>query len=143
MEITYIYGVYLHIQKRACRPPCRTRALPTASAPYRCRPLHSQSTKIVGIFHKWRRSHKTKSCLVRLLSNTSLFFLPKNHFFTLFSRRKFLFSLLQTKKINPERPTTLQQPWTNWFAPTMWTLVKVKTDLDDFLGPKSLSTTWT
>ena len=38
--------------------------------------------------------------------------------------------------------TTLQKPWTNWLAPTMWTLANVKTDLDDFLGPKMTPTTW-
>ena len=39
-------------------------------------------------------------------------------------------------------PTILQKPWTNWLAPTMWTLASVKTDLDDFLGPKMTPTTW-
>ena len=34
-------------------------------------------------------------------------------------------------------PTILQKPWTNWLAPTMWTLARVKTDLDAFLGPKN------
>ena len=38
-------------------------------------------------------------------------------------------------------PTTLQRPWTYWLAPTMWTLARVKTDLDDFLGPKMTPTT--
>ena len=37
-------------------------------------------------------------------------------------------------------PKTLQKPWTNWLAPTMWTLASVKTDLDDFLGPKRIPT---
>ena len=32
--------------------------------------------------------------------------------------------------------------WTNWLAPTMWTLASVKTDLDYFLGPKMTPTTW-
>ena len=39
-------------------------------------------------------------------------------------------------------PTTQQKPWTNWLAPTMWTLARVKTDLDAFLGPKETPTTW-
>ena len=38
--------------------------------------------------------------------------------------------------------TTLQQPWTNWPAPAMWILVIAMTDLDEFLGPKFLLTTW-
>ena len=38
--------------------------------------------------------------------------------------------------------TTLQKPWTNWLAPTMWILAIVKTDLDDFHGPKMTPTTW-
>ena len=67
----------------------------------------------------------------------------QNLYFTLFSRIKLFFSLLQTTKLNLKRPTTLQKPWTNWLAPTMWTLVNVKTDLDEFSGPKTLSTTWT
>ena len=39
-------------------------------------------------------------------------------------------------------PTTLQKPWTNWLAPTMWTLARVKTYLDAFLGPKMTPTIW-
>ena len=38
--------------------------------------------------------------------------------------------------------TTLLLPWTNWLAPTMWTLASVKTDLDKFLGPKMSPATW-
>ena len=72
------------------------------------------------------------------------FVFSKNHF-TLFSRLKmfFFFSLFQTIKLNLKWPTTLQQPWKNWLAPTRWTLVNVKTDSDEFLGPKILSTTCT
>ena len=39
-------------------------------------------------------------------------------------------------------PKILQKPWTNWLAPTMWTLARVKTDLDAFLGPKMTPTIW-
>ena len=39
-------------------------------------------------------------------------------------------------------PTTLHKPWTNWLAPTMCTLARVKTDLDAFLVPKKTPTTW-
>ena len=39
-------------------------------------------------------------------------------------------------------PRTLQKPRTNWLAPTMWILARVKTDLDAFLGPKMIPTTW-
>ena len=39
-------------------------------------------------------------------------------------------------------PSTLQKPWKNWLAPTVWTLARVKTDLAAFLGPKMTPTTW-
>ena len=39
-------------------------------------------------------------------------------------------------------PKILQKPWKNWLEPTMWTLARVKTDLDAFLGPKTTPTTW-
>ena len=55
----------------------------------------------------------------------------------------FSFSLLQTTKLNLKGLTTLHQPCTNWLAPTMWILVDAKIDLDEVLGPKTLSTTWT
>ena len=56
--------------------------------------------------------------------NTNLF-ISRKPYFTLFSKIKlfFFFSLLQTSKLNLKSITTLQQPWTNWLAPTMWTLV--------------------
>ena len=125
MEITYIYGNVLRLR------------LPTAVAP-----LHSQSFEMVGIFHKWKICHKRKSYLITLTINTNLF-ISKNHYFTLFSTIKLSFLLLQTTKLNLEWLTTLQKPWTNWLAPTMWTLVNAKTDLNEFFGPKILSTTWT
>ena len=66
MEITYIYGNYLHVWKFACRPSTVA-------------PLRSQSTKIVGIFRNWKSSHKRKSCLVKYFTiNTSLFFAKKS-----------------------------------------------------------------
>ena len=105
-------------------------------------PLHSQSTEMVGIFHKWKSFHKRKSCLIRLTIITNLF-ISKNHYFSLFARINLFFSLLQTTKLNLKWLTTLQHPGKNWLAPTMWTLVNAKTDLDEFLGPKILSTTWT
>ena len=127
MEITYKYGNVLRVR------------LLTAVAP-----LHSQSTEKVGRFHKWKSYHKRKSCLIRLTINTNLF-ISKNHFFTLFSRIKLFlfFSLLQTTNLNLKWLPTLQQLWTNWLALTMYTLVTSKTDLDEFLGPKILSTTRT
>ena len=125
MEITYIYGNVLRLR------------LPTTVAH-----LHSQTFQKVGIFHKLKSSHKRKSCLVRLTINTN-WFISKNHYFTLFSSINLFFSLLQTTKLNLKCLTTLQQPWTNRLASTMWTLVNAKTDLDEFLGPKNLSTTWT
>ena len=124
MEITYIYGSVLRLR-----------------FPSSVTPLHSQSTEMVGIFLKGKSCHERKSCLIRLTKNTNLF-ISKNHYFTLFSKIK-LFSLLQTTKLNLKWLTTLQHPWTNWLAPTMWTLVNAKTDLDNFLGPKVLSTTRT
>ena len=123
MEITYIYGNELRLR------------LPTDVAP-----LHSQWFEMVGIFHKWKNSHKRKSCPIRLTINTNLF-ISNNHYFTLFSRKKLFFSLLQTTKLNLNWLTTLQKPWKNWLAPTMWTLVNAQTDLDEFLGPKIFSTT--
>ena len=125
MEFTYIYGIVLRLR------------LATAAAP-----LHSQSFEMVGIFQKWKSSHKRKSCLIRLIINTNLF-ISNNHYFTLFSGRNLFFSLLQTTKLNLKWLTTLQQPWTNWLEPTMWTLVNVKTDLGETLGPKNFPTTWT
>ena len=125
MEITYIYGNGILLR------------FPTAvTLP------HSQSTEMVGLFHKWKSCHKRKSCLIRLTLNTHLF-ISKNHYFSLFSRTKLFFSLLQTTKLNFKWLTTLQHPWTNWLAQIMWTLVNAKTDFDEFLGPKILSTTWT
>ena len=125
MEITYIFGNVLRLQ------------LPTALAP-----LLSQSTKMVGIFHKWKCFHNRKSCLIRLTINTNLF-ISKNHYLTLFSRIKLFFSLFQIAKLNLKWLTTLQQLWIKWLEPTMWTLVNAKTDLDEFFGPKNFSTTWT
>ena len=66
------------------------------------------------------------------LQNQSLTFILKNK--PLFSATSILF-------VHPWL-TTLLLPWTNWLAPTMWTLARVKTDLDDFLGPKMTPTTW-
>ena len=125
MEITYIYGNMLRLRFRTAVTP-----------------LHSQSTEMVRIFHKWKSCHKMKSWLIRLTINTNLF-ISKNHYFTLFSQRMLFFSLLQTRILNLKWLTTLQQPWKNWLAPTMWTLLNAKTDLDEFLGQKILSTTWT
>ena len=107
--------------------------------------LHSESFKMVGIFHKWKLSHTRRSYLIRLAINTSLLF-PKI-IISLFSLKKscsssHLFSLVQTTKLNLNWPTTLQQPWTNWLAPTTWTLASVKRDLDVFLGPKLTPTLW-
>ena len=82
MELTYIYGNVLRLR------------LPTTVAP-----LHSQSNELVGKVHKWKSSHKRKSCLIRLTLNTNLF-ISKNLYFTLFSGIKlFFFSLLQTTEL--------------------------------------------
>ena len=105
-------------------------------------PLHSQSAEMVGIIHKGKSCHIRKSCLIRLTITNNLFS-SKNHYFTLFTRIKLFFSLLQTTKMNLKWLKTLQQLWTNWLAPTIWTLVNAKTDLDEFLGPKILPTTRT
>ena len=131
----------LSISLPYARAPCRLR-FPTAVAP-----LHSQSTEMVGKFGKWKKfpyKDTKKSSLIRLTINNSLF-ISKNLYFTLFPRKKmfFFFSILQTTKLNLRWPTTLQQPWTNWLAPTMWTLVNAKTGLNNFRDPKPLSTTWT
>ena len=74
---------------------------------------------MVGIFYKRKNWHKKKSCLFRLTKNTNLF-ISESPYFTLSSRIKLFlfFSLLQTTKLNLKWPTTLQQPWTNWLAPT-------------------------
>ena len=125
MEITYIYGNVILLR------------FPTAVTP-----SHSQSTEKVGIFHKRENCHKMKTCLIRLTITTNSF-ISKNHYFSLFSRIKLFFSLLQTTKLNLQWLTTLRHPWTNWLAPTMWTLVNAKTDLDEFPCPKTLSITWT
>ena len=113
MEITYLYGNLLVI--------------------------HSASIEMVGNFHKWKISHKSRSHLIRLAINNSLLF-PKNILFyrvnLLLLFFFFFFLVLQTTKVNLKWPTTLQQPWTNWLAPTMWTLASVKRDLDDFRRPK-------
>ena len=122
MEITYIYGNVILLR------------FPAAITP-----LHSQSTEMVGTFHKWKSCHKRKSGLIRLTMSTNLFF-SKNHYFSLFSRIKLFFSLLQTTKLNLKWLTTLQHPWTTWLAQTIWTLVNANTDLDEFLGPKFPST---
>ena len=105
--------------------------------------MHSKSVEMVGISSKWKISRKRKSCLIKFTMNTSLFF-ARNHYYTLFSWIKlyFFFFFFQTTKMNLKWHTTLQQPWTNWLASTMWTLVKVKTVLDEFFGPKFLPTTW-
>ena len=149
----------------ASLPPCRTLALPTGSAPFRLRSLpprllsartpyrHDSVPLSVPCTRNrlkwWEHSINgkvpvTKSYRNRLTINTSLF-ISTTHSFTLFSRLKFFFffSFLQTTKLNLKWLTTLQQPRTNWSAPTMWTLVYAKTDLDEVVGPKILSTTWT
>ena len=138
MEIKYIYGNVL-VELPEVRSPSLPPRLPTGVAS-----LHPQSSEGVGKFHKRKNSRKRKSCLIRLTKNTN-FFMCKNHYSSLFSRIKlfFFFSLLQRTNLNLKCLTTLQEPWTNWLAPTMWTLVNAKTDLDEFLGPKVLSTTWT
>ena len=41
--------------------------------------IHSESTEMVGIFHKLKFYHKRRSNLLRLAMNTSLFF-PKDFF---------------------------------------------------------------
>ena len=145
MEITYMYPNVL-VNLPASRTPTaaiRLRSL-TPRLPSAVAPLHSQSTDLLVILHKLKRSHEKKSCLIGLTMNTSLF-ISKNQCFTLFSRIKlfFSFSLLQTIKLYLKWPATLQQPWTIWHAPTMWILVNAKTDLDKILGPKNILTTWT
>ena len=113
MESTYIYGNVL-VDLPASRTPTapfRSRSLLPRLHPTAVALLHSQSTEMVGIFHKGESSHKRKSCLIRLTINTSLF-ISKNHFFTLLSRIKlffFCFSILQTTKLNLKWLTTLQQ----------------------------------
>ena len=106
--------------------------VPTAVAP-----LHLQLTETVGNFHKWKSPNKETSCLIRLTINTSFF--SQKSFSTLFSRIKlfFFFSFPQTTKLNLKQLTTLQQPWTNWLAPTMWTLATVKSDLEENLSKNS------
>ena len=125
METTYIYGKVILL-----------RFLTAVT------PLHSQSTEMVSKFHKWKSFHKRNSCLIRLTININLF-ISKNQYFPLFSIIKLFFSLLQITKMNLKWLTTLEHPWTNWLASTMWTLVRAKTDLDELLGPKILSITWT
>ena len=63
--------------------------------------IHCESIELVGIFHKWKISHKTRLYLIRLTINTSLL-IPKKHCFTLFSGIKllFFFSLLLTSPNN-------------------------------------------
>ena len=143
MEITYIDGKELVDLSASHTPtaPFHSGSLPPL-LPTAVGSLHSQSTEMVGIFHKRKKFHKRKSCLNRLTIYTSLLF-SKNHYFTLFSRTKFFFSLLQTTKLHLQRLTTLQHSWISWLAPTMWTLVNAKRHLDEFLGSKILSTTWT
>ena len=144
MEISYIYGnVLVDLPgSRTTTAPFRSSFLPSRLSTA-VTPLHSQSTELVGILHKWKSSQKRKSCLIRLTINTSLF-ISTIPYFTLFSgiNSFFFFSLLQTTKLNLKRLTTLQQPWTNWLAPTMWTLINAKTGSEELLGTKILSTTW-
>ena len=118
MEITYIYGNVLRLR------------LPTAVVP-----LHSESFELARKLHKWKSSHKRKSCLIRLTEDTNLF-ISSNHSFTLFSRIKLFFSFLQTTKMNLKGLTTLQQPWTNWLAPTMWTWLMPRQIWTNFLVQK-------
>ena len=42
----------------------------------------------------------------------------------------------------PPRPTTLLLPWTRCLVPFMWTLENVKTNSDNFPGPKLTPTIW-
>ena len=105
MEITYVYGNVLVI--------------------------HFET---VGTFHKWKSSHKRKSCLIRLTINTSQFFC-KTHYFVLLSRITFFLLFLQTTT-KLEWPTTLQQPYANCLAPTMWTLTKKTREIWTFFWTK-------
>ena len=145
MEITYIYGKKFVDLPASLSPtaPFRSRSLPSRLTTA-VGPLNSQSTEIVRKFNKWKSCNKRKSCLIRLILNISLF-ISKNHYFILFSGTKlfFSFSFLQTTKLNLKWLKILQKPWTNWLAPTMWSLVKIKIDLDVFFGPKTLSITCT
>ena len=65
----------------------------------------------------------------------------QNHSSTFNHKNKSLFQLPAFCLVHPWL-TTLLLPWTNWLAQTMWTLANVKTDLDNFLGPKMPPTTW-
>ena len=62
-------------------------------------------------------------------------FLLSNHCSIFFPESTRFFQLPAFYLVHPWL-TTLLLPWTNWLAPTMWTLAKVKTDLDNFLGPE-------
>ena len=82
MEITYTYGnVFVDLPaSRTPRAPFRSRFL-QPRLPAGVAPLHSQSTEMVEIFHKWKSSHKGKSCLIRSNTNTSLFISKKKTLF--------------------------------------------------------------
>ena len=94
----------------------------------------------------WKSSRKKKSCLIRLTINTCLFF--KKIIISLFSLEKSCsspshFSKQQNWIWNDLQHYSNLGHWTNWLAPTMCTLVNVKTDLDEFLSQNFFSTTWT
>ena len=122
-------------------PPVRLR-LPSSRATYRLRlptaigPLHSQSTEKLGKFHKWKNSRKEKTMPKQIDYKYQFVYLRKSLFHSFLQIKLFFtFSLLQTTKLNLKLLTTLQQPWTNWLAPTMWTMVNAKRDLDELRGP--------
>ena len=80
-------------------------------------------------------------CDVAMTRTKALTFIFES-FFNFHSQKSTRFFQLPAFYLDHPWPTTLQKLWTNWLAPTMWTLASVKTDLDDFLGPKMTPTTW-
>ena len=64
-----------------------------------------------------------------------------NHCSTFFLKNQFA-SFSYQLPISFTHGYNTTETWTNWLAPTMWTLARVKTDLDDFLGSKMTPTIW-
>ena len=66
----------------------------------------------------------------------------KSLLFNFHSQKSTRFFQLPAFQLVHPWPTILQKPWTNRLAPTMWTLARVETDLEAFLGPKMTPTIW-
>ena len=103
--------------------------------------LHKWKCHVI-MTKKWRniliwKIHVTMTMKDAYISNEMQL---QNHSLTSFRKTNHFFQPSSFYLVHPWL-TTLLAPWRSLLVPTMWTLAIVKTDLDDFLGPKTIPTT--